>query len=70
MPVLKILTFLFQAQSPESVVALGSSRDLLFEGGPQPWQMDPSGYFETCQSDLFFSLLLLIILLHYVKYIN
>lgn len=35
------------AQSPESVVALGSSRDLLFEGGPQPWQMDPSGYFET-----------------------
>ncbi|CAI9723077.1 Hypothetical predicted protein [Octopus vulgaris] len=34
------------AESPLSIVTLGSSKDILFSGGPQPWQLDPTEYFE------------------------
>ena len=39
--------FLQPADPTEStVLAPGSSRDLVFKGGPQPWVLDPSQYFE------------------------
>ena len=40
-------TILQPADPTEStVLAPGSSRDLVFKGGPQPWVLDPSQYFE------------------------
>lgn len=36
-----------QAVDPVSVavVTLGSSKDMLFEGGPRPWVLEPSKFF-------------------------
>ncbi|GAB1602354.1 nuclear pore membrane glycoprotein 210-like isoform X1, partial [Argonauta hians] len=34
------------AENSISIVTLGSTKDILFSGGPQPWQLDPTGYFE------------------------
>lgn len=28
-----------------AVVTLGSSKDMLFEGGPRPWVLEPSKFF-------------------------
>ena len=38
-----------QAVDPDeyALVTKAASRELLFEGGPQPWVLDPSTYFET-----------------------
>lgn len=37
----------WQAIDPVSVavVTLGSSKDMLFEGGPRPWVLEPSKFF-------------------------
>lgn len=32
-----------------AVVTLGSSKTVLFEGGPSPWVLDPSQYYRTCK---------------------
>ena len=32
-----------------AVVTLGSSKDFLFEGGPAPWVLDRSKYYEQCK---------------------
>jgi nuclear pore complex protein Nup210 len=29
------------------VVTMGSSKEVVFEGGPQPWVLDPSKYLQT-----------------------
>ncbi|XP_048212293.1 nuclear pore membrane glycoprotein 210 [Perognathus longimembris pacificus] len=34
-----------------SVVTLGSSKEMLFEGGPQPWVLEPSKYFRNITSE-------------------
>lgn len=41
------MSVLFQAVDPVSVavVSLGSSKDMLFEGGPRPWVLEPSKFF-------------------------
>jgi len=46
---------MFQAFDPAevAVVSFGSSRDIIFEGGPQPWILDPSKYFQSGNSFLF-----------------
>ena len=38
---------MFQAVDPEdfALVTKAASRDLLFEGGPQPWALDPGTHF-------------------------
>lgn len=38
---------MLQAVDPASVavVTLGSSKDMLFEGGPRPWVLEPSKFF-------------------------
>lgn len=40
--------------SPEviAVVTLGSSKDFIFEGGPSPWILDRSKYYEKCMFHL------------------
>ena len=37
-----------QAIDPEevAVVTVAASKEVIFEGGPQPWVVDPSGYYE------------------------
>jgi len=39
---------LFQPVDPEqeAVVTLGSSKEVVFSGGPQPWVLDSSKYFQ------------------------
>ena len=41
------MTVVWQAIDPVSVavVTLGSSKDMLFEGGPRPWVLEPSKFF-------------------------
>lgn len=43
--------FACQPVDPEkvAVVAVGSSKEVLFEGGPLPWVLDPSRYFQDCK---------------------
>ena len=42
-----------QAVDPDdyALVTKAASRELLFEGGPQPWVLDPSTYYETLQAE-------------------
>ena len=42
---------LLVAIDPENiaVLTLGSSKDLVFEGGPEPWVLDRSKYFDRCK---------------------
>lgn len=42
-----------QAVDPSSValVTLGSSQELLFEGGPRPWVLEPSKFFRNVTSE-------------------
>ena len=51
---MSIVSLLFQAIDPEleAVVALGSSKEVVFYGGPQPWVLDSSKFFQTCK-DIF-----------------
>ena len=39
------------ATDPENiaVLTLGSSKDFVFEGGPAPWVLDRSKYFDSCK---------------------
>lgn len=52
-----MLTFLppipQQAVDPSSValVTLGSSKEMLFEGGPKPWVLEPSKFFRNITSE-------------------
>ena len=32
------------------MVAIASSKDVVFQGGPQPWVLDSSKFFHTCMS--------------------
>lgn len=43
----------FQAVDPSSVavVTLGSSKEMLFEGGPRPWVLEPSKFFRNVTSE-------------------
>ena len=44
--------FLFlQPIDPEqqAVVAIASSKDVVFQGGPQPWVLDSSKFFHSCK---------------------
>lgn len=47
------LPFFFQAMDPSSVavVTLGSSKEMLFEGGPRPWVLEPSKFFRNVTSE-------------------
>ena len=51
---IKLFFFLFflQPVDPEyqAVVAIASSKDVVFQGGPQPWVLDSSKFFHTCMS--------------------
>ncbi len=56
---LKIFIFLYipclissQPIDPEdiAVVAVGSSKEVVFNGGPQPWVLDSSKYSQKCKS--------------------
>uniref|UniRef100_A0A8C7JW45 Nucleoporin 210 n=1 Tax=Oncorhynchus kisutch TaxID=8019 RepID=A0A8C7JW45_ONCKI len=42
-----------RAVDPASValVTLGSSKDMLFEGGPKPWVLDPSKFFRNLKAE-------------------
>jgi nuclear pore complex protein Nup210 len=42
-----------QAVDPASValVTLGSSKDMLFEGGPKPWVLEPSKFFRNLKAE-------------------
>lgn len=44
---------LFQAVDPVSValVTLGSSKHMLFEGGPKPWILEPSKFFRNLTAE-------------------
>ncbi|KAH3884153.1 hypothetical protein DPMN_008125 [Dreissena polymorpha] len=44
----------FQPVDPdkEAVVALGSSKEVVFSGGPQPWVLDSSKYFQISKSHI------------------
>jgi nuclear pore complex protein Nup210 len=33
----------------EAVVAVGSRKELIFKGGPQPWIIDSLKYFQDCK---------------------
>lgn len=50
---LRLLCFLPQAVDPPSVavVTLGSSKEMLFEGGPRPWVLEPSKFFRNVTSE-------------------
>lgn len=43
----------FQTIDPPSValVTLGSSKDMLFEGGPRPWVQEPSKFFRNITAE-------------------
>lgn len=43
----------FQTIDPPSValVTLGSSKDILFEGGPRPWIQEPSKFFRNITAE-------------------
>lgn len=47
------LVVVIQAVDPVSVavVTLGSSKDMLFEGGPRPWVLEPSKFFCTSRAE-------------------
>lgn len=47
------LPFFLQAVDPSSVavVTLGSSKEMLFEGGPRPWVLEPSKFFRNVTSE-------------------
>lgn len=34
-----------------AVVTLGSSKDMLFEGGPRPWVLEPSKFFCSSRAE-------------------
>lgn len=34
-----------------AVVTLGSSKDMLFEGGPRPWVLEPSKFFRNLTTE-------------------
>ena len=42
------MLFIQQAIDPEemAVVTVAASKEIIFEGGPQPWTVDTSGYYE------------------------
>ncbi|XP_015332678.1 neuromedin-K receptor-like [Marmota marmota marmota] len=37
--------------SSVAVVTLGSSKDMLFEGGPRPWVLEPARFFRNLTSE-------------------
>ncbi|KAA0706727.1 Nuclear pore membrane glycoprotein 210 [Triplophysa tibetana] len=39
------------AIDPVSVVTLGSSKDMIFEGGPRPWVLEPSKFFRNLTAE-------------------
>ena len=43
----------FQAVDPEEItlVTKAASRDILFEGGPQPWVLDPIKFYEQLDAE-------------------
>ena len=49
----RLCCFLPQAVDPSSValVTLGSSKEMLFEGGPGPWVLEPSKFFRNVTSE-------------------
>lgn len=34
-----------------ALVTLGSSKDMLFEGGPKPWVLEPSKFFRNLKAE-------------------
>ena len=48
--IIKSLVQTFQPVDPEevAVVAVGSSKEVIFHGGPQPWVLDSSKYSQKC----------------------
>lgn len=49
----RLCCLLPQAVDPSSValVTLGSSKEMLFEGGPRPWVLEPSKFFRNVTSE-------------------
>lgn len=48
-----------------AVVTIGSSKEVVFEGGPQPWVLDQSKYLQTSKL-----INIILILYHYINIIS